>query len=260
MQWGFRAAVAVMLMLFGSVVQAQGTITDGAASFVRGASPFDSSPDANFTGVSPTLVQDHLFEFGWAFRVAGDAAETFFPVPTAQNYTGNTSTLDWADVGSRGLFSAQEVAVVTDTASPSGFVTVTMTITNISGADLTIDVFNMADIDLQPSAGDDTAVTGDGNHHLTLSDAGANTAAYRGLQANAHLVRPFGASDIGAVLSNASADNFDNTGTPFGPGDFTSGFQWTGVVIPSAGNASFTVVLAVNEAAVPVELMQFSVD
>ncbi len=260
MKWVLRTAAAALLLIFGAAVQAQGTITDGAASFVRGTSPFDGSPDANFTGVSPTLVQDHLFEFGWAFRVAGDAAETFFPVPSAQNYTGNTSTLDWADVGARGLFSAQEVAVVTDTTAPSGFVTVTMTITNISGADLAIDVFNLADIDLQPTAGNDSAATGDGNHHLTLSDAGTNTAAYRGLQANAHLVRPFGASDIGAVLANASIDNFDSTGTPFGPGDFTGGFQWTGVVIPAAGNASFTVVLAVNDAAVPVELMQFSVD
>ena len=83
------------------------------------------------SGVSATLTQDHLFETGWWFRVAGGTQETFFPVPTTQNYTGTTSTNDWTDVGALGLFSAQEVSVVKNTAGPSGFVTMTMKITNI---------------------------------------------------------------------------------------------------------------------------------
>ena len=99
-------ALTLLLGANSSLVRAQGTITEAPATFVLNAGAFDDSPSANFTGVSATLAQDHLFETGWWFRVSGGAQETFFPVPTTQNYTGDTATLDWASLGGA-LFSAQ---------------------------------------------------------------------------------------------------------------------------------------------------------
>lgn len=236
---------AVAALVGATVAQAQGTITDAPVNFVRGASPWDSSPAADFNGVSATLAQDHLFETGWAFRVAGDAQETFFPTPTAQNYTGNTSTNDWTDVAARGLFDAQERSRVKNVGGPSGYVTMTMKITNLSGVNpLSIEIFHMADLDLA-GAGSDSAALLYRNNHMRLTDPSGNVAEYKGVGAKAYLVRPFGATDLGAVLSDASVTNFDNSGLPFGPADFTGGFQWS-LTIPPGASRSVTAMIAVN--------------
>lgn len=243
-----RLLVLLLLLSCTTALHAQGTIVDAPATFVRGASPFDASPDANFTGVSNPATQDHLFETGWWFRIAGDTQETFFPVPTTQAYVGNISTLDWTNVGGRGLFSAREVSNVGNGGLPSGIVEMVMTITNIGMSDLQIDMFHMVDIDIQLTAGNDTAAiqASDISKWMLLRDAGVNTAQYVGEGASAYLVRPFGATDVATVLSNTVVDNFDNSGLPFGPGDFTAGMQWSAVNIPVAQSRSFRVYLLVN--------------
>ena len=238
--------VTLALALPSASAHAQGTITDTPATFVIGASPFDTSPDANFTGVSPTLAQDHLFETGWWYRIQGDPAEKFFPAPTTQAYVGNTATLSWTNVDGRGL-DAQLVYLVVNRAGPSGYVTGRLTVANPGPSPIAVDVFNMIDFDIQPTAGNDSATLVTANDHISITDPGGNTARYRGAGANASLVRPFGATDLGSVLADAAITNFDDTGLPFGPGDFTAGFQWTTVSIPAGGEQSYTVVLAVND-------------
>lgn len=248
------ALVCLLTLTWTGAVHAQGTITDDEASFVRGPSAWDGSPDGNFTGVSPTLTQDHLYETGWAFRVMGNVQETFFPAPDTQNYNSPQSVHTWNSLAGA-LFSAVETSVVTDLdgtlgPTPSGSVTMTMTITNLSPIDsLTLDLFHMADFDAPPSAGDDSALllAGPSSPVIRINDAASNFAVYTGDDADAYLVRPFGATDIGAVLGNAMVDEFGNTGLPFGPGDFTGGVQWNDRVIPPSGSASFTVRFAVND-------------
>jgi hypothetical protein len=260
-----KALVLVIgLALVGGTALAQGTITDGDANFVRGSSPWDTSPGADFNGVSSTLTQDHVFETGWWFRVAGDTQESVFGTPDSQGYVTNTSTIGWLNVGARGLFSAGEVSVVNDAdglggPTPSGYVTMTMTLTNLSPTDpLVIDVFHMVDIDLAGSGSDSALAVG--VNHINLTDPSLNTAQYHGLGASAYLIRPFGATDLGAVLSDAAVTNFDSSGSPFGPGDFTGGFQWPAVSIPPLGVQTFQAIIAVNAAATPVELVRLEVE
>lgn len=239
---------------------AQGTITDGAATYILNGTPFDATPTGNFTGVSATTTQDHLFETGWYFRVAGDTREFFFPAPTTQNYAGNTSTLDWTDVSARGLFSARQVAVVTNFNGPSGRVEQTMTITNLSTTNpLVIDIFHMLDFDVQPTAGNDSA-TQIGTTRIGLSDPGGVTGEYVGIGASAFMVRGFGGTDLGAVLDDTAVTNLDNSGLPFGPGDYTSAMQWANQTIAPSGSASFVIQFSINTSTVPVTLQSFSVD
>lgn len=226
---------------------AQGTITSGASDFAYNAGAFDTSPSANFRVPSPT---DHVFEQGWWYRVSGDAAETSFPVPDTQDYTGNVATLDWADVNARG-FAARVVATILEGSPTSARVQIELIITNNTGADLEINAFNMIDFDLQPTAGNDSATLVNANDYIAITTGGsANTAEYRALGANAFLVRPFGANDVGAVLGNGAVEDFDNSGLPFGPGDFTAGFQWTSTILNGA-SAAYTIVMSVNEPADP---------
>jgi uncharacterized repeat protein (TIGR01451 family) len=245
-----RIFLLLALLCTSALSFAQGTITNGAASFVRNVSGFDVSPSANFTGVTSTAASDQLFEFGWWYRVSGDTAETPFPTPTTQNYTGDTSTLVWTDVNGRG-FNAREVCVVVGIASPvGGKVVCTMTITNPGASPLAIDLFVFADIDLGGSASGDNATLGIATQRIDLTEAaGTNTAQFAGVGANALLVRPFAAAtDVAGLLSDALVTNFDNSGLPATNIDFTGGFQWT-ATIPAGGSRDFVSVVAVNTTA-----------
>jgi len=237
--------------------QGQGTITDPPAQYVIPTSHYDTTPAANFLGVSATLTQDHLFAQGWWYRIAGDASEKFFPIPNTLNFpVGVTYTVGWTNVDGRG-FNATEIGTVINGGGPSGNVRFDMTITNPGAAPMTIDLFNMTDVDLIGS-GNDSATLLTPNELIGITD-GTQTAQYRGVGATAFLVRPFGATDVGTVLSDGAVTNFDNSGLPFGPGDITLGFQWAGIVVPAGESRTVTAVVAVNTTAVPVELTGFAV-
>jgi hypothetical protein len=242
-----------------TLAKAQGSVADGPATFELLAGHFDTTPAANFTGVAPTLAQDHVFEEGWWYRVQGDAAEKFFPPPTTQTYAGAVATLTWANVDGRG-FSAEKRVTVTNAGGPSGSVRLDLTLTNNNAADLPIDVFHALDLDLAGTAGGDAAVLLAPNGHIRVTD-GVQQGEYRGLGASAFLVRPFGdPADVPGELSDAGVDDFDNSGLPFAAGDITMGFQWATTAIPPGGQRTCSVVMAVNTAAVPVELMGWTVE
>ena len=103
-------------------------------------------------------------------------------------------------------------------------------------------------------------MAGSSTGHIQYSDVGGVTAELLGVGANAYYVAAFGATDAAAILSNVSVDNLANAGLPFGPGDVTTALQWTTVTIPAAGSQAFRVSASVNTAAVPVELMGFSIE
>ena len=247
---GALAAVLACSLVATATASAGGTILDGAATFTRGASGFDTSPDANFSGVSATGSQDHLFENGWAYRVSGDTAEAFMPTPTSETYVGNSSTITWTDVAGRNLFDAVEASEVHATGGPSGSVTQKLTITNRSASvPLSISVFHMADFDLQPTFSNDAAKLIPGTKHIRITDTGTNYAGYEAPTADHYLVRAFATTtDVAGLLSNTTVDDFADTGLPFGPGDITAGWQWSTVSIAPSSSQSFTVRLSVNDA------------
>ncbi|AVP98566.1 hypothetical protein C7S18_15835 [Ahniella affigens] len=252
-----------LTMLFAGQVLAQGTISEinngSTASFVRPTSAFDDSPAANFIGVSPITTQDHIFETGWWYRVQTATQESFMPVPTTQNYSGNTSLNTWTGFAF-GFFTtplnATETGIVTNAkVTPAsvegGSMILELEVQNPNTGPVTIDVFHMLDMDVQPSAGDDQAVLVGGQPYvIRIFDAGTNRGIYASNDADGYLVRPFGATDVAAVLSNTAVDNFENTGLPFSAGDFSAGMHWTNRVIPAGGSAVFTVVFGINAEAV----------
>jgi hypothetical protein len=270
-----RTASALLLFMAAPAAFAQGTITSGGASYALTASHFDTSPETNFTGVG---TGDYLFESGWWFRIEGDTAETVFPAPTTQNYTGDTATINWTNLGGRN-FNVTKTHVLTSAAAGQGEVATTLTVTNTSAQTITLHLFHMNDFDVNGSAAGDSAVSVDGNpNYIRINDATTGQAEYRAPGAVGHLVLPFAAaSDVAAQLSNATVTNFTNTGLPFGPGDITAGFQWTLVLGPGqppprpgevderggpppASSATIRVFQAGNTTATPVSLQKFQVD
>lgn len=251
-----RVVLIVLLGLVCGHAAAQGTITAGGASYVISAAHFDATPAANFTGVG---TGDQVFEAGWFFRIEGDASEVFFPVPTTQNYTSPTATLSWTDVGGRG-FSATKTHTISSAAAGTGEVHTTMTVTNNTAGQMTLQLFHAIDFDVNGSAGTDNAILVQPNNYHRINDATLGQCEYRSPQAIATLVRPFATTtDVFGLLSDAAVTNFDNSGFPFGPGDYTGGFQFTLVLQPAA-SATVDVYQACNQTATPVTLTNFEVD
>jgi len=240
-------AVVLLQLLATTPAHAQGTISDPPVSFTRKVASFDASPATELIGVSNSMDAD-VAETGWWYRVAGDAAEKFFPTPNLQNYNGDTSTLTWSNVDGRG-FRAVETAVVVDGGGPSGQVLFSLTLTNLSATTpLGIAVFNMTDVDLGDPPDGDTAQLLAANDRIGIT-RDTDTAEYGAQGADAFLVLPYdttGQNDVAGRLSDGDVDDFDNSGLPFGPGDVTAGFQWTTTVIPPSGSAVFVAGIAVN--------------
>jgi hypothetical protein len=216
------------------IALAQGDISDPPVLFQRTVTPFDTTPTADLEGVSATSSQDHLFETGWWFRVEGDTQETVFPAPDTQSYVGGSSSLTWNDVGARGLFSAIENTSVYNSeplfGQPSGYVAMGMAVTNLSAQNtLNLELFHLADLDVTGPGTDSAAwVQYTPYPVLELTDPSGDVAFYvSSIPWTAFLVRPFGPTDVATVLSNTTVTDFDDSGLPFGPGDFTGGWQYS---------------------------------
>lgn len=215
-------------------------ITSGAASFAineSGQSSFDTSPGANFVfgGTS-----DHVFEWGWWVRAANGTAESALPAPTTINAAGNQMTLTWDSLPS-GLNSVSGTLVLTLVENSVNLATLdaVFTLNNNNEVDETINLFNMADVDLQLTTSNDV-VSGGLSGLIVTQATDARAARLTGAGASAFLVRAFsgaGTTDVAGLLSDAAVTNFDNSGIPFGPADMTSGYQWA-LTIGSGQSAS----------------------
>ena len=242
-----RPRILLMVLLWipspaALLAQGQGTIADGAVAFTIPADHYDASPAVDIVGVGG--VFDPLSELGWWYRVA-EPAEKFFPIPDSPNFPLDTSySVSWTNVDGRG-FSAQESGLVHDGGGPSGALILLFTIFNPGPSIYALDLFHMLDIDLWGDPGGDRAALLDPSYRIGLTDLD-NFAEYHGLGASAYLVRPHGDSDVAAELSDVKLTNFDSSGLPFGPGDFTGGFQWSGIQLAAGGSRTFAVSVAIN--------------
>ena len=238
------------------------TITAGAATYqIPAAGHYDATPTSNLTGVG---TGDYVFEDGWFFRVSGDTREFFFPAPTTTTCAGAAGTITWSDVSARGLFSAVNTLTATSAGAGQGELILTMAITNLSAVNpLVISLFHGVDFDVNGSAGADNAVLLNPNNYIRVTDTTAGAAETRAHNppADAFLVRPFGATDVFAVLDDAAITNFDNTTLPTNNFDFTGAFQWN-LNIPASGTASVSVAWGNNltGATTPVQLLDATAD
>lgn len=233
---GIGLLVTLLIWMSNESLVAQGVISQGASSWAVTVDHFDGTPEVDFLGLNPVPLADHLVQSGWFYRVAGDAAESFFPVPDTQSYVANTATLDWINVNGQG-FDATEIQTLTKIGN-SFRIQLTLKIRNSSGAPLTLDLFHAADMELNGTAGDDAGVLAVANSEITISDGGTITGRYRAVGNSNYAVRTAGGgTDTIGLLNDGDVDNYDNTGLPFAAGDITMGFQWVGMVIPQGVQA-----------------------
>ncbi|HKQ48465.1 MAG TPA: hypothetical protein VJZ71_10380 [Phycisphaerae bacterium] len=240
----FRALLGPSLVMAAAnnVYAVGGTITDGNVAFTFSNTAFGVAPVCDF---EVPIGTDHLAAQGFWYRIEGDASESLFSVPNNEVYISNGATITWNNVNGQN-FAASLSTFITEVQSGEARVQIEMIITNNTGAAFTFHLFHMADIDLQPTSNNDTAVLVHANDYMRLTDlSGSNAAEYRALGASAYLVRPFNGPSVLDELIDGAVDNFVNSGLPFGPDDFTGGFQWTRT-IPAGSKSVFAVLLTIN--------------
>ena len=221
-------SLGLVLALPGRAL-AIGSITDGDVTFAYTtfAQGNNLTTRANFTGAGPG---DQVYENWWFFRVSGDSRETPFTAPTSEDYSlGNYATLDWADMSSRGLFSATLNIAVMDPGT-GGNLFQEMVITALGA--VTLEIFHYADFEVGGSSGTDSAslVSSSPDIQISVSD-GTNSVPWIGYGADAYKVTRYATNgnprSIIMDLTDNGVDNMNNTGLPWAPGDFTGAFQWS---------------------------------
>ena len=194
------------------------------------------------------LGTDHLFSQGWYFRVAGDTSETSFRnvgTVTRAVATADHADSDFANVESRGLFSAMQDFDIYAAGPASGVMISRLTITNISGAPLTMDVFNYADLDVGGSSSGDSA-TG-GTSSIVVTDPVGVTIEYRAIGNDLVEVADYGApTPIRTKLTDTAVTTLAGWSGTFGPGDFTAAFQWQNRTFAPGQVRSYIVMFAVD--------------
>ena len=202
------------------------TISQGDVFFTQANSPTlgtaTSVSGGNFR-VNGAAGTDHLFENWWWFRVDGvDTREFAFNNATGTSAAGNSATTNWTFAN----FSASLNYLVTDTGVNTGQVLQTMTVTNTTAQSIVLNLFNYTDYDVNATAGLDSAVSlGAGQIKVTDSANPAWDLRFNASAPNAFQVTSF--ATLRGLLTNTAINNLDSTGLPFGPGDFTGGYQWT---------------------------------
>ena len=215
-------------------------ISDGTAVFGYNSFITSNGAKANFS-----TTDDNLYAMWYWYRVSGDSVETDLSPPDSQTYVADTAILEWSDVNNNGLFDAQLVQVINQPITGTATLISTLKLTNISGSDVEIDLFNYFDFDAGGSDVLDEAVLTQEPNFITISDG--SIVEQRAGGNNNYQVTEY--SDIADFLNNAAINNLDNTGLPFGPQDFTGAFQWSAVIIPAGGSYTIETTSSIDTAA-----------
>ena len=213
------AMAALMTNAFGQAGTGF-TISDGDVFMTQADSPTTNTATAvngaQFR-VNGGAGTNHAFESWWWFRVNNDTREFNLANAAGTTSGGNSASTTWNMSG----WDATLRYLVTDTGSESGHLLQEMVVTNTGSVPMVLNMFNYADFDMAGTFGGDNATLA--GNTLTITD-GTWQNAYTGVGANNYQVNEFAL--LRTQLTNATAENFSNTGAPFGPGDFTGGFQW----------------------------------
>lgn len=229
---------------------AGGDIVDGGVSRTFGDFAYDS-PGANGSDGPLTVgANNTMFKTNWYFRVGGATQENRFGVPDTATISGDTAVLTYSSLGG-GAFSAELEVTVDEPSAGQGTQYSTMSVTNLGGSPITIDLFNYTDIDAGGSFGNDSATdaSAGGNIIIEVVDGGS-TIQIGGEAASAYQVNEWSTSTTSLPQTiedtDPSVTNLDNSGLPFGPGDFTSTVQWSGLSVAPGATVSVRHGIAEN--------------
>ncbi|MBK8915801.1 MAG: PEP-CTERM sorting domain-containing protein [Phycisphaerales bacterium] len=215
---------------------ASGTINAGDALYFvdSGSGATDrTGTGAGNSNFDPGAVWvDQLFQNWWWFRGPGDTREFALSNRVSETYSGNTGNMLYRESAAGYSFDAALNIQLFDGANDGEAAFYwTVVITNTGQSQLDLALFNYLDLDL--------GITGSTSDRAEMLAPGVmriwdptdlTTAIFHGPGASAFRIGAFAANRL--TLVDAAVNNFGNEGNPFGPGDFTGGFQWDLSIAP----------------------------
>ena len=221
------------------------TITDGTADFtiasgLTGPANGSGGGSASMRTGLGTSPSDHLFQNWFWYRAGSDTRERALSNQVFGTATGNRCRLVYQEPANDGA-TANALRVeleytihdLSNGGEPHAMLVIGFKIQNLTGGSLSTQFFSYNDLDLNGST-TNTAVVRGADNQTQLVFQGNTTAAYS-CSATNHTNFQIGAfSGIRALLTDADVDNLNNTGSPFGPNDYTGANQW-GVSLATAG-------------------------
>jgi len=225
-----------------------GTISAGNCSFSVGDSPTDNTGAGSLTvdfRVDGPNGTDNVYQSWWWYRVNGiDAREYCLAGANASNWSGNTGTTDFT----LSSFRARCTWQIAEMGANAGRVAATLAVTNTTTSPLDLTLFHYHDFDFGGNASGDTGVL-DSPNTIVVRDPsapapfGSMLGYYQAENADAYQVAVWAV--LRGRLTNTMVNNMDNTGTPFGPDDWTGGYQFNRVV-PAGQTETVRVVFGIG--------------
>ena len=251
------AALFIGALLFGmapTTAQAQtegATLTDGDAEFILFGGETEDLPtdpeegsSSNATLEFTTSGDEHYYETWWYYRMDGDTQEYTLHSPTSRTVTTNTASYTF-DVDTD--VEAELDMILTSPSTGLATLAQTITIHNNSVSDATLSFFHYLDLDLGNSSSDDEA-DWVSDTAMNIWDT-TNTVAAQFVGPNSDLYEVMEYSDLQSMLTDTALDDFTDNGLPFGPEDYTGGYQWD-LVIPAGESWALPIAIAVEEGTV----------
>jgi len=224
-----RAAVSIAclsILAAPRLLAAGGTIQHKNVALTYSSAHWGSSPNASLVGTETGI--NPLYRTGWWYRVVGvDTREYPFPPPDSETYGADGKLIAiWNNVAGKG-FSARETTWVFDDERPSGGFVSEIYVSWGTNPVVPIALFHFLDVDVAGSFTNDSAILR-GNGFIKITD-GSSTLQYRTYAPQHFMVAPYDNTFGGEIkrrLNDTLANDLDDTGLPFGPGDITAGYQF----------------------------------
>lgn len=226
-----------------AIVASVASLSFGQAVINSGTSQFGwtSATDANISGAtvrtgtgggtsvvySANGSADQLFQNWWWYRVNGvNAREFALSNMTSKVVSGNSMTLNYAEPEG---FSTELRYTITNSAA-GALVTGTAFITNTGSSALDMSFFNYMDFDMDGFGNDTATLVSDNPSMLMLIGDSTDliNVEYRALDGVAYQVGDF--PSVRNLLTDANVNDLNNSGLPYGPGDFSAANQWSFVL------------------------------
>ena len=219
-------------LCFSKETLADGTLTVGGTT-VNWRTTTGGSGNGSMDWVWSTAAVDHSFQLWFWYRINGETAETVLGIPTSESFVGNTATLNFVNVDGKD-FDVTVTLTLTDILGNQSQFQTDIEITNNGVASRTFNVYNYLDLDkggtisneMASLAGNTITITETVSTEVCMFSAIGALAAESN---NWPLLRD--------DLNDAAVTTFSNLGFPFGPADWTGGWQW---VLPIASGSSAT--------------------
>ncbi len=237
-------------------------LTDNGATYrIGGSTAGTLNTSATTTGGGPTMdllkpnttTPDHLFNDWWWYRTDNDTREFAIANATSRTPSG-TNSVTYGYTLSGGLTGT---LTYTLTGQPGGVTNAVrmdqlwvITNNNPPGTPpVRLNMFHYVDFDLTGSTSNTATLTTANERMRILGPAATGKGAdWWGVGANNYQVTGF--LTLRGLLTNTVVNDLNNTGLPFGPGDWTGAYQWIRTL-----NAGDTITIlssyALNHDAIP---------